>query len=196
MQLKSLLLALTTVALAHAAALPELARSSAPDHTDLAIDVITDSFDITKRGNVPDHTDLARDIIPESKVPHHSTLNARQIELVKATENLIFGSTISQFLSAKKDGSPEGLDWSDNGCSNSPDKPFGFNFLPSCQRHDFGYRNFKAQSRFTEDNRKRIDDQFKIDLYKECEPKDVISRGACKGTADVYYAAVRAFGGL
>jgi Prokaryotic phospholipase A2 len=31
----------------------------------------------------------------------------------------------------------------------------------ACQRHDFGYRNFKAQNRFTAANKLRIDDKFR-----------------------------------
>ncbi|KAF8466007.1 prokaryotic phospholipase A2-domain-containing protein [Kalaharituber pfeilii] len=148
------------------------------------------------RGNVPDETILERDVIPESSVPHPSTLSARQTSLITATDNLLFTSTLDQFLTAKANKQPAGLDWTDNGCSNSPDKPLGFNFLYSCMRHDFGYRNYKAQSRFTEPNRKKIDDKFKADLYNECKKQGTLAEIACKALADTYYVAVRAFGGL
>jgi hypothetical protein len=36
----------------------------------------------------------------------------------------------------------------------------GYPFEPGCQRHDFGYRNYKAQGRFTDANKLRIDDNF------------------------------------
>ncbi|GAA3642778.1 hypothetical protein GCM10022267_31750 [Lentzea roselyniae] len=82
------------------------------------------------------------------------------------------------------------LDWSSDGCSYSPDNPFGFKFLPTCHRHDFGYRNYKRQGRFSEANRLRIDNNFKSDMYKQCG-----SNWTCRRTADLYYAAVREFGG-
>jgi hypothetical protein len=82
------------------------------------------------------------------------------------------------------------LDWSSDGCSNSPDNPFGFNFIKACYRHDFGYRNYKKQGRFNETTRLSIDNNFKKDLYTICA-----GNWACNRTADVYYAAVRTFGG-
>ncbi|HEU4741982.1 MAG TPA: phospholipase A2 [Meiothermus sp.] len=33
-----------------------------------------------------------------------------------------------------------GPDWSNNGCSNFPDKPLFLNFKDPCNHHDFGYR--------------------------------------------------------
>ena len=36
-------------------------------------------------------------------------------------------------------------------------------FVAGCQRHDFGYRNFKAQDRFTDENKLAIDDNFKAE---------------------------------
>ena len=64
--------------------------------------------------------------------------------------------------------------------------------LSSCQRHDFGYRNYKAQSRFTDSNKLRIDNNLKSDLYNQCATESLTE--VCDATADVYYAAVRAFG--
>lgn len=82
------------------------------------------------------------------------------------------------------------LDWSSDGCSNSPDNPLGFNLVRACYRHDFGYRNYKRQGRFTESNRLRIDNRFKSDMYTVCN-----GNWACNRFADVYYLAVRQFGG-
>ena len=75
----------------------------------------------------------------------------------------------------------------------SPDNPFGFNFIPACYRHDFGYHNYRLQSRFTQSGKKRIDDNFRRDLKYQCTFENF--RSVCNGLADVYYAAVRAFGG-
>jgi hypothetical protein len=82
------------------------------------------------------------------------------------------------------------LDWSSDGCSNAPDNPFGFNLVRACQRHDFGYRNYKRQGRFTAAARLRIDNRFRADMYRVCA-----GRWACNRFADVYYAAVRRYGG-
>jgi hypothetical protein len=61
--------------------------------------------------------------------------------------------------------------------------------VKACYRHDFGYRNYKRQGRFTEPNRLTIDNRFKSDLYTICN-----GNWACNRTADVYYSAVRQFG--
>jgi hypothetical protein len=49
-------------------------------------------------------------------------------------------------------------------------------------------RNFKAQGRFTDDNKKRIDDNFKKDLYNQCAHES--EQEVCDGIADIYYEAV------
>ncbi|KAF8433438.1 prokaryotic phospholipase A2-domain-containing protein [Terfezia claveryi] len=114
----------------------------------------------------------------------------------EATDRLCFRTSISSFLAAKRKKSPGTVIWDDDGCSNSPDRPARFNFLHSCQRHDFGYRNFKNQKRFTKSIRLRIDNQFKSDLYNECDKHGFIKEIACKRLADTYYGTVRATGGL
>ncbi|KAK0671730.1 prokaryotic phospholipase A2-domain-containing protein [Cercophora samala] len=121
-----------------------------------------------------------------------SGLASRQTA-VATTDSYIFSLTLPQFTVRRNNRNPASLDWSSDGCSNSPDNPFGFPFTPACHRHDFGYRNFKKQSRFTDANRKRIDDKFNADLLYQCSSN---GHGAvCRALADVYYAAVRAFGG-
>lgn len=84
-------------------------------------------------------------------------------------------------------------DCHDLSANNLPDNPFGFNFIPACYRHDFGYHNYRLQSRFTQSGKKRIDDNFRTDLKYQCTFESF--RSVCNGLADVYYAAVRAFGG-
>jgi hypothetical protein len=92
------------------------------------------------------------------------------------------------------------LIWKSDGCSfMNTDKPFYVaNFLPACQRHDFGYRNYKEMGRFTEKVRHRIDNNFRKDLHKTCSR---LSRlvplrvAACLHAADSYYGGVRACGG-
>ncbi|MCP2248693.1 phospholipase [Lentzea aerocolonigenes] len=116
---------------------------------------------------------------------------AQAVDIVAVTDDYLYTKTLSQFTTLRAQQPYAGeLDWSSDGCSYSPDNPFGFKFLPTCYRHDFGYRNYKRQSRFSEANRLRIDNNFKSDMYKVCG-----SNWACKRTADIYYAAVREFGG-
>ncbi|MEU5692485.1 phospholipase [Actinosynnema sp. NPDC020468] len=111
---------------------------------------------------------------------------------VAETDEFLFARTLPEFeaLWAEKPDA-DALDWSSDGCSWSPDNPFGYRFLPACRRHDFGYRNYKHQDRFTESARLAIDDLFKADMYGQCG-----GSWACRRVADVYYRAVRQFGGL
>lgn len=117
---------------------------------------------------------------------------AQAVNLPAVTDDYIFTKTLAQFTTLRGQAPYNGqLDWSSDGCSYSPDNPFGYRFLPACHRHDFGYRNYKRQSRFSEANRLRIDKRFKADMYTKCG-----SSWTCKRTADIYYKAVREFGGL
>lgn len=114
-----------------------------------------------------------------------------------ATDKLIFKTSIGSFQKARKAKNPSKCVWSSDNCSKSPDKPDGYNFIPSCQRHDFGYRNTKKQKRFTKAMKKRIDDNFKHDLYNYCSQFSGWSswKGVeCRRIADTYYFAVRQFG--
>lgn len=106
------------------------------------------------------------------------------------TDEYLFSTSLSGFTSVRADKPhADVLDWSSDACSWSPDNPAGYPFTPACDRHDFGYRNYKKQSRFSEDNRKRIDDNFYADLKTQCDGDT-----ACNGLAWTYYQAVRQFG--
>ncbi|KAK3403029.1 prokaryotic phospholipase A2-domain-containing protein [Sordaria brevicollis] len=121
-----------------------------------------------------------------------SSLFRRAETIQQTTDRYLFSITLPQFHVYRNARNPANLDWSSDGCSYSPDNPLGFPFTPACDRHDFGYRNYKAQSRFTDANRLNIDANFKDDLYYQC---DVNGHGSvCRGLANVYYSAVRAFG--
>lgn len=114
-----------------------------------------------------------------------------QTQLRKVTDEYLFEISLDSFTAIRAEQPyADQLDWSTDGCSMSPDKPLGYKFRTSCERHDFGYRNYKKQDRFSEENRKKVDDNFKADMYSACGT-DVV----CKGTADIYYYAVREFGG-
>ncbi|WP_017627100.1 phospholipase [Nocardiopsis chromatogenes] len=113
-------------------------------------------------------------------------------ELRRVTDAYVFDYALDDFIavSEQRPHEPQ-LDWSNDGCSMSPDQPLGYDFNPGCVRHDFGYRNFKLQQRFDESNRLRIDNVFRDDLYGICDGDWV-----CRGVADIYYSAVRGFGGF
>lgn len=161
---------------------------------DLSVYIVTPST-TDVRGDVEDFTDLAVDVILAK--PKNDAFSVNSISTDElATDSLLFSVSLFEFLGRKAALDPSSLDWTDDGCSYSPDEPLGYNFLHSCMRHDFGYRNFKAQSRFTEENRERIDDKFLNDLYNECANYWGFSNYVCEGLADTYYAAVREFGNL
>ncbi|MBK1788603.1 phospholipase [Prauserella cavernicola] len=106
------------------------------------------------------------------------------------TDDYLYDLSLSQFSTTRATAPhSDVLDWSSDACSWSPDKPLGYDFTAACHRHDFGYRNYKSQSRFTEANRKAIDDNFHADMKTICA-----GRWQCDGAAWTYYQAVRQFG--
>jgi hypothetical protein len=118
----------------------------------------------------------------------HAVLDAEALRAT--TDHYLFDIPLDQFLTTRAENPyPEQLDWSSDGCTDAPNQPLGFDFTGSCNRHDFGYRNYQKQGRFTEDNRRKIDDGFKADMYSKCG-----DNRECKATADLYYSAVREFG--
>lgn len=112
-------------------------------------------------------------------------------QLASVTDGYVFSTSLPDFTAIRATTPyADQLDWTSDACSYSPDAPFGYAFTPACERHDFGYRNTKAQGRFTADQRLAIDRNFRTDLYEVCG-----ASSGCRATADTYYHAVRAFGG-
>lgn len=112
--------------------------------------------------------------------------------LRQATDRYLFALELDEFTAVRaQQPYPNQLDWTSDSCSLSPDEPLGNDFATSCDRHDFGYRNYTRQDRFTEANRERIDDGFRADMYSVCGDDPL-----CRGTANVYHFAVRQFGGV
>ncbi|KHN94108.1 p15 like protein [Metarhizium album ARSEF 1941] len=109
------------------------------------------------------------------------------------TDKLLFDTTLRDFIVLRENKTPRTVDWTSDGCTGTADNPFKFPFLPACQRHDFGYTNYRAQKRFTRSGKRRIDGQFRTDLYFQCQ--QVKARGVCKALANIYYAGARLFGG-
>ncbi|GGO45883.1 hypothetical protein GCM10012287_14890 [Streptomyces daqingensis] len=85
------------------------------------------------------------------------------------------------------------FDWSTDVCSSSPDNPFGFPFENGCIRHDFGYRNYKAQGTF-EANKARVDSAFYEDLKRVCNGYSGATKASCDALAWTYYQAVKVLG--
>ncbi|KAK0711777.1 prokaryotic phospholipase A2-domain-containing protein [Lasiosphaeris hirsuta] len=110
------------------------------------------------------------------------------------TDQYLFSLSLPQFTAKHNARDPAALDWTTDNCTLSPDNPLGFPFVPACRRHDFGYNNYQGQNRFTVVGKRRIDEKFKTDLYYQCSTEVFMT--LCRALAEVYYAAVRAFGGL
>ncbi|KAI4647311.1 uncharacterized protein J4E79_010169 [Alternaria viburni] len=85
-----------------------------------------------------------------------------------------------------------GLDWVTDACTGVDDRPFKWDFKPACIRHDFAYRNFKRQGRLGHQARKKIDKNFKEDMYDQCRKEK--HKHLCRIGAKIYYAGVRVMG--
>jgi hypothetical protein len=130
---------------------------------------------------------------------------ASAVDVNALTDQLLFRTSLADFMNAKYVLYPQYLDWSDDGCSvpvlKEPQRsqPGGYDFRAPCARHDFGYRNYLRQNRLTEPNRKIIDDNFKNDMYTVCARYTGWQswKGVqCRLTAEVYYNAVRLVGAV
>ncbi len=88
------------------------------------------------------------------------------------------------------------LDYSDDDCSAPVVGSTGisFDFTRACERHDFGYRNYKRLGLFDEEKRS-VDRQFLQDMLDHCAARSVFQRGRCRRWAYVFFAGVAAFGG-
>ena len=88
-----------------------------------------------------------------------------------------------------------------NGCSLSPDSsyvPVYYDFHRSCDRHDLCYINKPHGD--TSAGRQACDDAFRADMKAWCNSYytawwQAPAKATCRGVADVYYTAVRTFGG-
>jgi hypothetical protein len=88
-----------------------------------------------------------------------------------------------------------GFDWSTDYCTDSPDRPFGFDFSLACARHDFGHRNYTAIGQFGA-NKDRIDTGFYDDMKAVCARLSPVRRTMCGVVAFTYYEAARGFGSI
>ncbi len=89
------------------------------------------------------------------------------------------------------------LDWTTDGCSapivGSEGK--SFNFRSACDRHDFGYRNFKNLGLFDTLTRTMIDEQLHRDMNTYCDSQRRTFKVRCIAWSELFYTMVRAAGG-
>jgi hypothetical protein len=89
------------------------------------------------------------------------------------------------------------LDWTTDGCSapivGSEGK--SFNFRSACDRHDFGYRNFKNLGLFDTTTRTLIDEQLHRDMNRACDSQRRTFKVRCVAWSEIFYTMVRAAGG-
>jgi hypothetical protein len=117
-------------------------------------------------------------------------------------QRLMFATSLSAFVTNANTASPA-LDWSTDHCSAPLVGNTGrsFDFTNSCRRHDFAYRNLKRFDRrepgawWNSQWRVAVDQQFRRDLRSQCEGRPLSQRITCRWWAEIFYRAVRTFGG-
>jgi len=142
-----------------------------------------------------------------SAAPSRATLAA----VVKAVEYENVGGANYGYYKARY---PSQINWTNDGCSVpkyvwvSPAlglvlRHYSGVFEHSCDRHDFGYRNYGKGSSPgvhlkldpTEARRDSIDSRFYSNMKLQCSSRyshwyEVAAKGACNSAATVYYEAV------
>ncbi|KAG8809783.1 hypothetical protein FRC17_003256, partial [Serendipita sp. 399] len=123
----------------------------------------------------------------------------KRIDIVAKTDEILYKYTIDQFLTAKAQRNPPELVWDKiDGCSGllTPNGvPSLYNFRPSCERHDFGFANYRKQNRLCRGSRNALDQQFKKDMNDHCSKRfgrwyEYFQRRACRAAAEAYYLGV------
>jgi hypothetical protein len=119
-------------------------------------------------------------------------------------EHELFSVPLEQFVADAR-RADRWFDWSNDGCS-APllgNRGPSYDFLQPCMRHDFGYRNLHRLERrygtghtfWNATNRRRVDQQFLVDMKHHCRTRIFWRQPACFVYAYTYYAAVRAVAG-
>lgn len=137
--------------------------------------------------------------LPTATSPNEASVVVRDLEARarpacgrKTVDKYLFKTSMKNFVKARKNGlknkGPR-CGWKSNGCTGAPNKipVLNFNFKPSCDRHDFGYGNYKRLNLRKESHRKTIDKQFLKDLVTECKRYGIFKRTACRLAANEYY---------
>ena len=117
------------------------------------------------------------------------------------TSTWVFSTPLREFIAAADDPKHDGqLVWESDKCSAPVLGSAGktYDFTDACRRHDFGYRNFSridGGKKWTKSLRERVDRRFLTDMRDSCAARKTIERAACRTWADLYYTAVRQYGG-
>ncbi|KAB8258343.1 prokaryotic phospholipase A2-domain-containing protein [Aspergillus pseudonomiae] len=94
--------------------------------------------------------------------PNNGTKSlSESLDLQAITDELLFSIELPEFTARRGEKDPPQLDWYSDGCTKAPSNPFGFPFQRACERHDFGYQNYRRQGRFTKAAKAQIDLRFK-----------------------------------
>jgi hypothetical protein len=80
------------------------------------------------------------------------------------------------------------FNWSSDNCSGPP-KDFEDSFRIACQRHDFGFRNYKAMALCAR-VRESLNYTFWVDMRRICGRFSGLKQFYCARWADVYYFGV------
>lgn len=168
---------------------PQALPTEFPNETDSLISpegqAIIDAV-LEGRLEAPDLSSGPLEVLPESALTPQGT--------VPAAVRRPWASSMSSFLAYRSARNPSYANWSTDKCSNSPDSTPVYNFTNPCIRHDYGYRNWKKYSAFTDSAKRSIDDKFLADMKAHCATRNVFIRGECYRWAYIYYGAVRALG--
>lgn len=157
---------------------------------------------------------------PSPPTPTRAELSAAADSVVAEQ---VYGSNyrIAKEKYPNPDNKPIGIIWKNNGCSvpkkiieakfrNVPvGKAVGYYaklFVKSCDRHDFGYRNYGSKTNGlkldpTGARRAQIDNTLHSNMDYQCKKIfpgggfEAIKRGTCYKASDLFYKAVSMFGG-
>ena len=120
---------------------------------------------------------------------------------LEKTSTWVFSTPLREFIAAANDPRHDGqLVWESDKCSAPVLGSAGrtYDFTDACRRHDFAYRNFSridGGKKWTKSLRERVDRRFLTDMRDSCAARKTIERAACRTWADLYYTAVRQYGG-
>ena len=124
-----------------------------------------------------------------------------QPTVFEKTSAWVFSTPLRDFIAAANDPKHDGqLVWDSDKCSAPVLGSAGktYDFSDACRRHDFGYRNFSridGGKKWTKALRERVDRRFLTDMRDSCAARKKIERAPCRTWADLYYTAVRQYGG-
>lgn len=58
-----------------------------------------------------------------------SVVTPRQTAVETVTDQYLFDITLAQFVTYRNAQNPNTVDWTSDGCTDSPDNPLGFNYV-------------------------------------------------------------------